>query len=360
MIFTRKCIALAAAIVALSGGTASAALVGEFLFENNTNDTSPFGRNGTAVNGPTFVTGLYLGSTSAIQMNTDGVNMAMQARAQAITLPANESFITNAPGATLMAWVRLDGGTSNRSIISINNGGTGEGAARATLQIIDSGGSAQVRALGRKDDTGNASSATSGSTFLTIGQTYFLTGVFDYLNSGIRVYINGVQVGTATPGWGTNSANSANKFSEIGSVATPAASNQEYWPGLIDGARIFNTALTAEQILDLYNNPDSIPDENVAGDTDGDGIVELSDLSPIRQNYLQNVSDRLMGDLVDDNIVDFRDFRQWKTAWLEANSGSGSLAGVDFSFLTPVPEPSAVLLAALSLCGFIGRRRSRS
>jgi hypothetical protein len=101
----------------------------------------------------------------------------------------------------------------------------------------------------------------------------------------------------------------------------------------------------------------------VLGDTDGDGIVEAEDLTPIRTNYLQTVTMRSQGDLTGDLMVTFADFRQWKTEYLEANPGGGSLAGVDLGFLNAVPEPSALILVLTGLLGLwqiSGARRAGS
>jgi hypothetical protein len=92
----------------------------------------------------------------------------------------------------------------------------------------------------------------------------------------------------------------------------------------------------------------------VPGDTDGDGVVELSDFDPIRDNFRNIVSSRAEGDLVPNSRVDFDDFREWKTAFV---GGGGSLAGVDLSFGANVPEPSAAALALMALLGVLRFRR---
>jgi hypothetical protein len=98
----------------------------------------------------------------------------------------------------------------------------------------------------------------------------------------------------------------------------------------------------------------------VPGDTDTDGIPGEfpDDFEPIRANFRKLVTMRSQGDLVSNGVVDFDDFRQWKTAFL---AGGGSLAGVDLGFLTNVPEPTTCLLAAISAatlnCVFVRRRR---
>jgi hypothetical protein len=283
----------------------------------------------------------------------DGVN-------QSVLLPANTDFVRNAPGATLMAWVRLDGGTGNRTIISVNNAIAPEGSSRATLQLIDGGDNDhQIRVGGRVADGGNFTTTTSGTTAVPIGETVFIAGVFDYAGNSIRAYLNGQLVGENTnPGWMMNSADTANLFAEIGSVSTPSAAAQEFWPGVIDGARIYNEPLGAGAIFNIYAAEALAP--LLPGDTNGNGIPgEAVDLTPIRTHYRQMVTSRIDGDLTGDMLVDFRDFREWKTAFL--NSGSGSLADFDLGFLSAaVPEPSAVCLAMIGVMGFGAGHRRRT
>ena len=94
----------------------------------------------------------------------------------------------------------------------------------------------------------------------------------------------------------------------------------------------------------------------IPGDTDGDGTggEHPDDFEPIRANFRMNVSTREMGDLVTNGVVDFEDFREWKVAFL---AGGGSLAGVDFGFLSNVPEPSALVLALVACLGLASVRR---
>jgi hypothetical protein len=89
----------------------------------------------------------------------------------------------------------------------------------------------------------------------------------------------------------------------------------------------------------------------VPGDTDGDGVVELTDFDPIKNNFRKAVTMRTQGDLVPNGVVDFNDFRQWKNAFLGAG---GSADGLDLAFLT-VPEPGTALLLVLAAFGLINR-----
>lgn len=89
------------------------------------------------------------------------------------------------------------------------------------------------------------------------------------------------------------------------------------------------------------------------GDTDDDGDIDLDDLLPIRQNYLESVDQRLLGDLNGDSVVNSIDFREWKTAFL---AQGGALSTADLGFLTAVPEPSTIGLLLAAGLAFIGCR----
>jgi hypothetical protein len=90
----------------------------------------------------------------------------------------------------------------------------------------------------------------------------------------------------------------------------------------------------------------------VSGDTDGNGTVNIADFEPIRANFRKAVTARNQGDLVPNGVVDFADFRQWKAAFTGAG---GSLAGLDLSLASNVPEPSTLGLLWLGLCAVAQR-----
>jgi hypothetical protein len=76
---------------------------------------------------------------------------------------------------------------------------------------------------------------------------------------------------------------------------------------------------------------------NVPGDVTGEGTIDINDFNIIKANLFKTGQSRQQGDLTEDTIVDFADFRQWKTA-----------AGSGFASVTlGVPEPTTMLLLAL-------------
>jgi hypothetical protein len=86
----------------------------------------------------------------------------------------------------------------------------------------------------------------------------------------------------------------------------------------------------------------------IPGDVDKDDDVDLNDFNAIRDHFQQSVTMREQGDLNGDGMVDFLDFRQWKTHFPTPN---GAASGA-------VPEPSSVGLALLAAAGLARRSRS--
>jgi len=78
---------------------------------------------------------------------------------------------------------------------------------------------------------------------------YFLTATYD--GSELKAYLNGVLVDTLGDYSGSVVSVSQN-------VYVGRTNGGLYYNGKVSGARIFNTALTAAQIADLYNNPEKI------------------------------------------------------------------------------------------------------
>jgi hypothetical protein len=260
-----RSLAIAVAIAVGMGEVSWAQLTGQFLFEEGPGttafDTSIFGRHGTNINGPTYVPGLYPGSQYALQLNSAGPNSPNLDAAQTVVLPNDSNFIRNAPGATIMAWIRLDGdATNDRYIMAISNS-LGSGGPRAYLRVTTFQGSARFAIAGSIED-GPGANGVIASTNLVAGQTYFVAGVLNFANSTTAIYVNGVQENFGgVLGWGGNSLDAPNKYAEIGSAAVaPNVLTQRYFPGAIDGVRIFSRALADTEIANLYANPDAVPE----------------------------------------------------------------------------------------------------
>jgi hypothetical protein len=90
------------------------------------------------------------------------------------------------------------------------------------------------------------------------------------------------------------------------------------------------------------------------GDVNCDTVIDLeNDFDAILMNFRRTVSSRSMGDLNGDGVVSFPDFVEWKSAF---TAGGGSLEGISFDFVS-APEPSSIILAAITMFGLTCCRR---
>jgi hypothetical protein len=189
-------------------------------------------------------------------------------------------------------------------------------------RTIDSGGAFQDLALG----------LTPGSWYnlwMVVNQT---TDTWEaYLNTGFANATSLNQVGTGIAFRNPTSNPLVSLLAYGGAGPNLGGSIDDVW--LTPGA-------------DLTNHASPTP---VAGDTDGDGVVEPTDVSPIRSNFFNVVPARTEGDLNVDNTVNFADFREWKNA---INAGVGAAKSAGGSSLS-VPEPASAVGIWIPLAGVL-------
>jgi len=144
------------------------------------------------------------------------------------------------------------------------------------------------------------------------------------------------------------------------SASPPTASNigiwsdwefwQWSWVGQISGISgnvdrdVFNGSMQqlAEEFIPGF----------LAGDYNGDGVVDASDYTTWRNTVGQAVKVGTGADGNLDGVIDAGDYDVWKTGFGASGAGSGAAS------LSAVPEPAAVILAALTLI-FAGGQRLR-
>jgi hypothetical protein len=92
---------------------------------------------------------------------------------------------------------------------------------------------------------GPTCTVNTGSNSIASNTWYHVVGTWG--GGNIRIYLNGSLVNSATC--------TASAFNNTAPVKIGGnVSSWQYWYGLIDEVRIYNRALTAEEISDLYNN----------------------------------------------------------------------------------------------------------
>jgi hypothetical protein len=268
----------------------------------------------------------------------------------------NNGLVAGAPLPNMSdSWFYLGGFSATGSPVGVENiAGNGNQAGGAGTQS----GYANV----------GAAMGTTNLTAIAANQTYFLTvsvaGRFSGYNSTAGATIALASVPSGTPG-DINLANPANwlasRYIDFATLQTVGNAFADYQASFISGASggAIGQQLVAVLVSENnagFNNP--IGFDNVrldagapcgTGDVNCDGSIGLADFNAIRDNFRKTVTSRLMGDLTGDGVVDFFDFRQWKSVYTGPGAGSISLA---------VPEPSSCLLMLVgTLAVNWGRRR---
>ena len=197
-----------------------------YQFEGNASDSGTSPANGT-VNGATFVTG-KVGQAVDINGGT-----------QYVSLPAG--VVSGMTNCTIAAWVKLDTSATWRRIFDFGTGTT------ANMFLVPSAGSTIRFAI---------TTSGSGGEQRINGTASLPTGVWKHVavvlaGSTGTLYVDGVQVGqntamTLTP---ASLGNTTLNYLGKSQYADPNLDGQ------IDQFRIYNRALSASEVLGLFQNP---------------------------------------------------------------------------------------------------------
>lgn len=212
-------------------------LIGHWKFNGNARDNTPYNNNGTVV-GATLTTDHYNGSNNAYSFN--GTSAYIDVPYSSILAPVNQ--------ITCSAWAYR----SNWSIISGNTrilSKTEIGGWHLSLDDVGAG-NGYFAFFVMKSGTGYLY-AKSLYTGLSTGWHHF-TGTFD--GRYARLYIDGVLKDTFDSTTTNIIGYSNNNSLIIGAEAGPSSGSVgNYFNGKIDDVRIYNRALTATEVSQLYN-----------------------------------------------------------------------------------------------------------
>jgi len=111
-------------------------------------------------------------------------------------------------------------------------------------------GNTKGKLLGNVNSEGNARSYSSST--LSIGIWQMMTMVFDANTGTLKLYVEG-QDKTVVNNAGPGGARQNNFAMHIGSYSDPSLSSNEWFHGSIDDVRIYNRALSAEEVKALYD-----------------------------------------------------------------------------------------------------------
>jgi hypothetical protein len=204
-------------------------LVGYWNFDGGTaTDTSGSGNNGTLTNSPTPVSG-HVGSGG---MSFGGTNY--------VTVP-DASSLTGSSGLTISFWINTNE-TASRTVLSKRHGSSPYYSYNVIIDTLTNN-RANCTIMNNSALGGTAGGATSS---FTRGVWQHITCVYN--GSSVAIYTNGAQSGFTSSLTGT-------VFDSDGTLQMPVSNSP--FVGSLDEVRIYNRALSAQEILDVYNDTGS-------------------------------------------------------------------------------------------------------
>ncbi len=235
-------------------------LVAYYPFNGNANDESGNGNHGT-VNGATLTLDRNGNVDSAYYFN--GVSDFIQIPGAPFNLDTSD--------VTLSAWIIANTMTMGGHGIISKRDGAIAWSAGYTMEV-----DGDVQKVNSTIGDGSGSKAIfRSSNTVTDGQWHMVTAVSDRDGYG-QIYIDGVPDGTATS-ISHRSDSMDNGYDLLIGQTIASYGEPGYFLGAIDEVRIYNRALTADEVSQLFNLPpvaDAGPDQAVyAWD---DGIAEVT------------------------------------------------------------------------------------
>jgi hypothetical protein len=148
---------------------------------------------------------------------------------------------------TINTWIKHTSSVSENHIVSRHSLGTNGGYL---MLLLDSGGATQTLYLDIINSTANQYAVTYAMDYRD--QWHNVVGVYDGSGnrSGMKLYVDGINVATGTSTTIANEITLADSPLVFGKAAY---SNGFYYKGLIDDVRIYDYALTENQVKQHYN-----------------------------------------------------------------------------------------------------------
>ena len=221
-------------------------LVGYWTFDGkdmyqNVADKSGLGNNGALQFGTSGNT-----STSSMQVAGKlGQGLKFDGADDYVNINKNVSLQGQAR-ATISAWIKLKASPPS-TLNTIYSETTSTYYSRCTLGI-DSGGKVDFIIRDSDADPSGTRFDVYSNTVLKANIWYYITAVFDSVADSHKIYINGVLGNTDTTArsaFGTSVTTNI----EIGNLDV----NSYYFTGSLDDVRVYNRALSAAEVRQLYN-----------------------------------------------------------------------------------------------------------
>ncbi len=287
----------------------SRSLVAHWSFDGNLNDSSGFDNDGTAVGSISYATGVDNMPDSALYLENIG-------DAQNYVRISDPVYSLNIPDADMIAYtgsLTLSFWVKPSFIQSYE--------MYASTGILPNGGWYAARYGNSYMATFlvNPSQADFVTKVLNDGQWHLYTAVMDTSSGILKLYMDG-QVQAQKPAAPTPGVDFLIGALNWKANRTAADNISLGYTGLLDDIRVYNYALSDEEIAQLFHTvvDNAVCVEIVTGDINEDCQVDIIDIDVIAKNWLHEsaCTEPLSGDINGDCRVDFCDFIIISDNWL--------------------------------------------
>ncbi len=220
-------------------------LVGHWAFNGDLNDRTDNANNGSAPSGTTYTTGIDGMPNGAFQFGGG----------RYVVVPHNAAYNFGTGDFTYSVWLNW-GSTSYGSVIDKNNYGNGIFGLNCFVDYPSAG-----NFMGRPGEL----AAGTG-----LGNNTWHHVVMTRTGTTMRIYLNGALSATTTIA-STDLNNTSNIF-----IGVHGSTSIQHYSGKMDNLRLYNRAITAQEVTDLYTheqtgNLDGVGNVTFYTDADGDG-----------------------------------------------------------------------------------------
>ncbi|MHC4539678.1 MAG: LamG-like jellyroll fold domain-containing protein [Planctomycetota bacterium] len=214
----------------------NAGLVAHYKLDQNANDSSGNGHNGTVEGAPTWASPGWDGTGACMKFGGDSDRITV------------EPFELMASGITLSAWINPATFQNDARMISKSVGGSTQ---FHTFAMVLSGNNEDTLQFRLNTNQGSTTSHTSGGA-VTAGEWSHVAATWDASDPVMREYINGVQVGSTAKGGTAVATDPAAKIGlgnqSISALAQGPGNEIRPFDGLMDEARVYERGLSVAEL----------------------------------------------------------------------------------------------------------------
>lgn len=168
---------------------------------------------------------------------------------QSVDLGLDIPALNGKAGCGVMAWVIVESLAAERAITEIAIGpppGSSE-TSRLLFTILPDG---KVRIGARDDDGGSAQILNSTAGDIVVGTFHHVVGVVDIANDLMQIYVDGVQVASATREFSNTTFPATN--SKNGGIGSNDDGTVNFFDGIMEDWRLYSRVLSAEEIQTIH------------------------------------------------------------------------------------------------------------